>query len=431
MPAPTIICPHCQKPISVDEALSHQISAKLEEQYQAQLAKKDEELTKSKQATAAQLAKVQAEAEAKLITQLAAEKQAAEQAFKKQLETELKKTQEQAKSEATESVSKELTLLKQQLDDRNKKLDEARQLELDLRKQKNQLEDDKKAFELEKQRQLDMERAKIKEEAEKKAVEIQELKMLEMQKQLNDALKANEDMRRKLQQGSQQTQGEVLELELENLLRTEFPMDEIQPVAKGVRGADVLQIVKDRQGKVCGSILWELKNAQWSDKWIDKLREDQRNSKADLAVLVSINVPPAMKDKSFIYQKGIWIATRPICTALAQALRLQLNQVHTTKLSAVGKNEKMEVLYQYLTGTEFKQRVEAIVDAFSNMQQDLEKEKRWFQTKWKRQEMNIRQVLDSTFGMYGDMQGIMGASLPEIKQLQLESGEDNQQLSFT
>lgn len=377
----TIKCPHCSEIISIDEALSHQVSAQLQQDFEQKLLQKQQEL------------------------QLQAAKQI-----------------EAARLEATSSLSKELGLAKEQLEAKEKKLAEAREQELLLRKKQLELEDDKKAFELEKQRQLDLERGKIKAEAEKQASEVQQLKMLEMQKQLSDAIKANEEMRRKLQQGSQQTQGEVLELELEEALRKEFPMDEIQPVSKGIRGADVLQIVKDRQGRACGSILWELKNAQWSEKWLEKLKEDQRTSKASVAVLVSIQLPETIT--TFSYVKGVWVCSKPLAMALASALRIQLNQVFTSQLAAVGKNEKMDYLFTYLSGNEFQQRVEAIVGAFQSMQEDLEREKNWYTKKWAKQEKNLRRVIDHTLGMHGDLESIMGASLPEIKQLQLESGDE-------
>lgn len=388
MPTPqnTITCPHCQKLISIDEALSHGLAEKFENEYQQKL-------------------KLQLENEKNKLTDF----------YKKRLGEEKAKFTE----EAQKAVTTELEALKQQLGNSQKQLDETRKQELELRKQKNALEDEKKTMQLQMQRQLDEERAKMKADLEKQASQSQELKLMELQKQLNDAMKANEEMRRKLQQGSQQTQGEVLELELEQQLKTEFPLDEIVPVAKGVRGADILQIVKTPQGKICGTILWELKNAQWSEKWLEKLRDDQRQSKADLAVLVSINMPPDVT--TFANRNGVWISSRPTCVALAQALRIQMAHVYATQQAAVGKNEKMEVLYTYLSGFEFKQRVEAIVEAFSSLQDDLEKEKRWFNSKWAKQEKQIRKVIDQTIGMHGDLQGIMGASLPEIKQLQIEA----------
>lgn len=416
MTSPTIACPHCHQPIAIDEAFNTQVTQKLNREHAEELRLIQLEADK----TRAELAKAADEK----VTLALKTKEA-------ELHAELKKAQTEASEKAAAEVaqelskrSKEIEFFKEQAEKTKVELNKAQETELLLRKEKIQLEDDKKAFELEKQRQLDAERGKIQEDAQLKARQDQELKMMEMQKQLQDALKANEDMRRKLQQGSQQTQGEVLELELENLLRQEFPMDEIKPVPKGVRGADVLQVVKDKQGRVCGTIIWELKNAQWSDKWLDKLREDQRACTADIAVLVSINMPASMKDKNFYFQKGIWVSSRSVYRELAHALRLQLNQVFVTKLAAIGKTGKMEDLYQYLTGLEFKQRVEAIAEVWINLQDELEKEKRLFATKWARQEKNLRKVMDQTYGMYGDLQGIIGSSLPEIKQLQLDSGED-------
>lgn len=229
----------------------------------------------------------------------------------------------------------------------------------------------------------------------------------------------NEELKKKLEQGSQQTQGEVLELEIEEVLRKEFPNDEIKEVAKGVRGADIVQVVKDKMGKTCGLILWESKNAKWSDTWLSKLKEDQRAAKADIAVLVSENLPEGIKN--FSYKAGVWVSSRQTFAALASALRISLHQVFTTKQSAVGKNEKMEVLYEYLSGVEFRHRVEGIVEAFSEMQEDIEREKRWFTAKWSKQEKSLRKVMDQTHGMYGELESMMGKSLEPIKSLELES----------
>lgn len=230
-----------------------------------------------------------------------------------------------------------------------------------------------------------------------------------------------ETLRAKIQQGSQQAQGETLELEIESKLKSEFPADKITEVKKGQRGADVLQEVVDRLGRSCGLILWESKNAQWSNDWIEKLREDQRQAKADLAVLISVNLPKGIE--SFVYREGIWIVGWKHFIPLSWALRFNLVSLYHERQSSEGKDEKMKILYQYLTGTEFKHRVEGIVEAFSNLQEELEKEKRYFNIKWARQEKEIRKVIDHTHGMYGDLQGVIGKSLPEIKTLELPSGD--------
>jgi hypothetical protein len=274
--------------------------------------------------------------------------------------------------------------------------------------------------EIEMKKKLLEEEDKIKFEVRKKSEEEHELKDMEKDKKLTDALKQIEDLKTRIQQGSQQTQGETLEMELESKLHAEFPSDIITEVKKGQRGADISQEVIDKLGRSSGVILWESKNAQWSDGWIGKLKEDQRQAKADLAVLVSIDLPD--KTETFTYKDGVWITSYKAYLALATSLRYALISVNHERKSSEGKDEKMKVLYQYLTGNEFKQRVEGIVEAFSNLQEELEKEKRWFSVKWARQEKEIRKVVDHTHGMYGDLQGVIGKSLPEIKALELPGG---------
>jgi len=257
----------------------------------------------------------------------------------------------------------------------------------------------------------------IKKEVRKQADDENQLKNLEKDKKLNDALIQIEELKNKMQQGSQQMQGEVLELELERILLNEFPQDIIREVKKGERGADIVQGVIDKRGRDSGTILWESKNAQWHNDWLAKLKEDQRAKKADLAVLVTINKPDGLE--TFTYKDGVWLTSWQFVIPLAFALRFSLISLHHERVSGQGKDGKKEILYQYFTGQEFKNRVEAIVEGFSNLQDDLEREKRWFSAKWGRQEKEIRKVLDQTHGMYGDLQGIVGRSLPQIKSLEI------------
>jgi hypothetical protein len=256
---------------------------------------------------------------------------------------------------------------------------------LALRKEKNKLEEDKQNFELEKQRQLDEERKKITEEASKKATEEQQYVIAQLKKQLTDATKAKDDLARKLEQGSQQTQGEVLELELEEILRAEFLNDEILPVPKG---------------------------------WIQKLKDDQRTIKADIAVIISTVLPEGIK--GFAFRDGVWICDVKLSTALATALRINLESVTREKAMSVGKNEKMEILYAYLTGVEFKQRVEAIVEAFTSMDDGLRKERMAYEKIWSEREKQIKKVISNTVGMYGDLSGLV--TLPPIPTLELGEG---------
>jgi len=258
----------------------------------------------------------------------------------------------------------------------------------------------------------------IRREERAKSETVQQLKLLEKDKLLADALKKNEELKQKLTQGSQQTQGEVLELSLEEMLRTEFPQDEIQEVAKGVRGADIIQIVRDKYGRACGSIIWETKNAKWSNSWLDKLKSDQRAAKADIAVLSSIHVPEEVKQ--FVLRNGVWICTPQSMVSLATALRLQIYQVFITKSSVEQKSEQVEALYNYFTSPEFSHRIETIMDTFESMQKEIDTERKWFNAKWERQEKLVRKALDSTSGMYGSLQGALGEKLPELERLSLQ-----------
>ena len=373
----TIKCKYCGREIEISEALQHKIE---------------------EQALAAQGAKHQ---------------------------KELAETKKQAEQEAFERLQKDYSLRLKNLEkekdeekERNSKL--LKQLEgfsEEIRKLRRKDEE----RELEMKKRLADEEEKIRENTRKQAFEEHELKDKEKDKKLSDSLKQIEELKARIQRGSQQTQGEVMELEIEEILRKEFPDDDIIEIKKGQRGADVLQKVIDKKGRVCGSILWESKNAQWSDTWLAKLREDQRQAKAQLAVLVVSNPPENIE--TFTYRDGVWITNRRLIVGLALALRFDLVHLHHEKLTSVGKNEKAEILYQYLTGTEFKHRIEAIVESFTNLQQDIEKEKRYFNIKWARQEKEVRKIVDNTHGMYGDLQAVTGRALQQIKSLELPAGD--------
>lgn len=331
--------------------------------------------------------------------------------------------------EITERAGKEfdknLKVLKEEIEAKDKKLSEFREQETELRKKMHAFEEDKKNFEVEMQRKLDTERTKIKEELSKEDDEKNRLKVAEKDKVIDDLKKQMEDMRRKADQGSQQAQGEVFELQFEQLLRTEFPLDEILPVGKGINGCDVIQIVRDRNGRSCGKIAWEMKNTKaWSGSWITKLKEDQRKEKAVIAVLLSSVLPDNVKN--FGFTDGVWIGKYEHATGIATALRRNLIEVANVKLFSENKNEKMEVIYNYLTGTEFRQRVEAMAEAFISLKSDLDQEKRLFAKVWAKREKNLEKMQNHTLGMYGDLQGLMGPSLPEIKQLVIEDGVDDE-----
>ncbi|MDP3048839.1 MAG: DUF2130 domain-containing protein [Thermodesulfovibrionales bacterium] len=246
--------------------------------------------------------------------------------------------------------------MKEQITDKDKKIEKLQNNELEFRKKMRELEEQKKNVDLEVERKIDERRKEIEQKSIEMFTEQHRLKDLEKDKKVSDMLKTIEDLKRKAEQGSMQTQGEVLELDLEALLKAKFPIDEIEPVPKGIKGADILQKVHSRNGQYCGTIIWETKRTKaWSDGWILKLKDDQREVKAEFAVIVSEALPKEVR--SFKEIEGVWVTNFTLASSLAEVLRTGLIQVSHAKLSAVGKSEKMEVLYNYLSGPEFRQKV--------------------------------------------------------------------------
>lgn len=402
-----IVCPHCKKNIPLSEALTHQIQERNRQEREDDRKRMNIAAQKWRQE---QLKKMEEE-------KLEKEKEIMQRA-KEQIEKEIK-VKLLDDQNAREDLEKQNKAMQEQLLETNKLIRQLRN------------ENAQKNLELEKK--LAEEEEKIKLEARKQSDEANRLNILAMEKKLSDALKVNDELKRKLEQGSQQTQGEVLELELENILRTHFPFDEIRPVAKGVRGGDIVQIVKNSHGTICGTILWESKRTKaWSKEWLTKLKDDQRQVKAEIAVLITQVLPETVK--KFGWLEGICVGDYDCISGIGYVVRNQLIEISLVKLSLNGKQDKMEILFSYLTGTEFRHRVAAIVEAFSTLQDDIEKEKRWFAAKWSKQERNIRKVMDNTLGMQGDLQSIVGKELPEITdstivspKVELETAtEDNQ-----
>ena len=385
-----ITCPKCGELISIDDVLTSQIESKLTKEFE----QKEKTLRES------------------------IEKESGDILAKKEAELRVK---------VKESVEKdslaEKKFLEDQLTETNAKLKLANQNELDLRKDKQKLKDEKDAFELEKVRQLDEERKTIEEDASKKATEAQQVKIDQLNKQLQDATKAKDELARKLEQGSQQTQGEVQEIILEDLLKSEFIYDDIAPVPKGVNGADVVQTVKTKSGVECGKIIWESKKTKaWTEGWIQKLKDDQRLINADIAVIVSSVLPQGVS--GIALRDGVWVCDIKLAISIATALRQSLEAVSREKTMSVGKNEKMEILYGYLTGTEFRQRIEAIVEAFSGMNDSLKKERIAYEKIWAEREKQIQKVIKNTVGVYGDLNGIV--QLQRIESLELPEPKEEQ-----
>jgi hypothetical protein len=286
-----------------------------------------------------------------------------------------------------------------------------------MRRRERELERRQQDLELTVARQLDEERGRLIAETQTRADEAHRLKDAEKERQLAEMRRQIEDLRRRAEQGSQQLQGEAGEGELESLLRSAFPGDEIAGIAQGVRGADVHQVVLDGRGRRSGAILWECKNARnWSDTWITKLKADQRALRADVAVLVSATLPRGCS--RFALVDGVVVSDFASAAALGSVLRVNLLQLAQARTASVHKEEKLELLYRYLSGTDFRQRVEAVVEAFAEMRQELDQERRAAERQWARRARQIDAVTFNVAGMYGDLQGLVPA-LPPIALLEL------------
>jgi hypothetical protein len=397
----TIKCPSCGDSFELTEVISQDIENKFKKEH-------THEIEEVKNA-------------------LKLEYEAKEEEFENKAKQEKKVLQEKAKKDALGSVEIEISDMKEQLKENADDLKMFRSQEIEFRKKERELLKEKESMDLVVGRKIDDERQKVYEEAAKKFEEKQRLKDAEKDKKINEMVVQIDDLKRKSEQGSQQTQGEVLELEVENILRTCFLHDHIEPVPKGIKGADVLQKVHNPSGQYCGTIVWETKRTKaWSDGWISKLKEDQRMIKGEVAIILTTAMPKDVK--GFGHVNGVWVTDYASMVGIATAIRIGLIEVTNTKMAAVGKKGKMEVVYNYLSGAEFKQKVEAIVEAFKNMKDDLEKEKKAFTKIWAKREKQIELVISNTASMYGDIHGIIGASLPQIKLLEIESEEETDEI---
>lgn len=408
MTEPTIRCPKCKAEITITESLAAPLLESMRTEYERRLAEKESEIDARETAVKEQRAAL-AKAKATIDEQVAATLQAGRAAI----------TAEEAKK-ARDALADDIAKAQQEksaadalLKDRDAKLAEARKNELELRQERRRLQEEKEQFELEKQRAIDAERAKIRESAQKDADEQARLRIAEKDKTITDLQRKLQDALRKAEQGSQQLQGEIQELELEAILREKFPRDAIEPVPKGEHGGDVLHRVFGPSGQLCGTILWESKRTKnWSDGWLAKLREDMRAANAEVAIVASHVLPKDTDTFSLI--DGVWVTSFKCAVPVAVALRHTLIEIAATRTAGEGQQTKMEMVYQYLTGPRFRHRVQAIVEKFSDMHDDLDKERKTMTRLWAKREEQIRGVIESTAGMYGDLQGIAGKSLQEI-----------------
>lgn len=416
MTEPTIICPSCKTEIKLTESLAAPLLESTRRQFEQRLAQKDTEINQREQ-TMRDKEKQLAEDKRKLDDQVAS--QVAEQlkAERSRVIAEESRKAKQASAAELENKARELTELQEVLKSRDEKLAEAQKAQAELIKKQRELDDAKRELELTVAKRVQDGLIEVRQQAKKEAEDEQKLKVLEKEQTIVAMQKQIEDLKRRAEQGSQQLQGEVQELELENLLRLKFPFDTIEPVPKGEFGGDVLHRVFANSGQCGGTLLWEFKRTKnWSDAWLVKLRDDQRTAKAEAAIIVSHTLPKGVETFELI--EGVWVTHPRAALPVAMILRQSLLEIALARQSSEGQQSKTEMVYQYLTGPRFRQRVEAIVEAFSTMQEDLDKERKAIMKQWAKREEQIERVMTATVGMYGDLQGIAGKSLQEIEGLE-------------
>lgn len=415
---PTITCPNCKTEIKLTESLAAPLIQATKAEFEAKIAAKDNEVAK-READLRDQKKVLEEARQQLDEQVA-QKLKAERAT---IAAEEARKAKIALSDEIEAKTTQMNELQQILADRDAKLKVAQDAQADLIRKQRELDDQKRELELTVEKRVQDSIESVRQKAKIDAEEALNMKVAEKEKTISDMQKQIEDLKRKAEQGSQQLQGEVLELALESLLRSRFPMDSIEPVAKGEFGGDVLQRVFSQFGQGCGSILWESKRTKnWSDGWLTKLRADQRAAKAELAILVSDALPKGVE--TFDLVDGVWVTEPRYVVPLVVTLRQTLLEVSNARKSRDGQETKMELVYDYLTGPRFRHRVEAVVEKFTDLQDDLNKERKFMQRSWAKREAQIQGVIESTVGMVGDLQGIAGSAIQKIDGLEMLELED-------
>lgn len=417
MSEPTIICPHCKEEIKLTESLAAPLIELTREQFKRQLADKDKDIAERETAVR-ETEKSLTQAKKAIDEQVSS--QVEEQLTKDRrriAEEETKKAQLVSSSEL-EQKTKEIAGLQDVLKANNEKLAEAQKVQAEMVKKGRELDDAKREVELTVEKRVTKGLADTREQAKKEAEEAWKLNLAEKDQTISSMQTTIEELKQKANQGSQQLQGEVQEIELEKMLKREFPFDVIEPVSKGELGADVIQRVVSPVGQQCGTILWESKRTKnWSDGWLPKLREDQRVAKAEIAIMVSQALPRDVDNFKIIDR--VWVTHPRNASPVAALLRQTLIEVAQARQTSEGQQTKTEMVYDYLTGSRFRQRVEAIVEAFSTMRDELEKERKVITKQWAKRDAQINKVMQATIGMYGDLEGIAGKTLQEIEGLEL------------
>lgn len=346
--------------------------------------------------------------------------------WKKKKEKELEET---LRKNLSSDFETKLRLLEQNNKDNEEKLKSARQKEADFLRKEQELKNREAEIDITVQKQLQIDREKLTQDIRRieeqkiaaKETEYQ-LKIKELEKQRDDQKKLADEMKRKAEQGSMQTQGEVQELLLEDLLRTAFPFDLVKEVGKGVRGADCIQTVRNNFGQECGKIIFESKRTEnFAGEWIEKLKIDMHNQSADIAVIVTKTLPKDMSQ--FGEKEGVYICSFNEVKSLVVVLRNAILKVAETKNIQENKGDKMNAIYNYVTGQEFRRSLQMMRENFRNLQMQLDKEKEDFEKNWQRKRKMIQTIIDNSSHVSGSIEGISGTEV-DLNLLENSAGSE-------
>lgn len=401
----TVKCPNCQHEFPIGNALAQEIENDIRSKY----LKRYNEDKQKVEAEKAQLAK-----DTELVRQQVENQE-------KIIADKLRLAKQQLEAEATKKAAGEMQLhmeaLNKELVEKSQKLKESQVKELELMQKEKKVNEREENLKLELEKQMLEKQKEIEERVKKMEAERSDLKIKELEKKLADQVDQLEIMRRKAEQGSMQLQGEVQELALEELLRSTFPFDRVEEVAKGVKGADCILHVRNHLAQACGKIIYESKRTKaFSNEWIDKLKTDMRSQQADLAILVTESLPKEMD--SFGFKEGVWICKFSDLKAISFILRDSLIKINTAVVSQENKTDKAHLIYNYVTGVEFRQNIEAILEGWLALKDGITREKIQMEKIWKEREKQIDKTLTNTAQFYGSIKGIAGNAVGDIKLLE-------------
>ncbi|MGL2905056.1 DUF2130 domain-containing protein [Helicobacter pylori] len=421
------ICPKCQEPIDVNEALYKQIERENQSRFLAQQKEFEKEVNEKRAQYQSYFKNLEQKEEAlkeREKEQQAKFDEAVKQASALALQDEKAKIIEEARKNAFLEQQKGLELLQKELDEKSKQVQELHQKEAEIERLKRENNEAESRLKAENEKKLNEKLETERERIEKALHEKNELKFKQQEEQLEVLRNELKNAQRKAELSSQQLQGEVQELAIEEFLRQKFPLDSVEEIKKGQRGGDCIQVVHTREFQNCGKIYYESKRTKEFQKaWVEKLKSDMREIGADVGVIVSEALPKEMERMGLF--EGVWVCSFEEFKGLSAVLREGVIQVSLAKKSQENKGDKVDLLYHYLTSSEFSMQVNAIIEGFEQLRADLESEKRAMNRIWKSREKQIDKVFEGTINMYGSIKGIAGNAIGQVKALELGyDGED-------